>query len=74
MLIQIHQYKIHILYNPNPDPYIADYLSRQIHTENRDEEILDIEISIQTISLGMCIPTCISIKDIREAPQNDMYM
>ena len=39
ILLRIHQYRMRILYKPEPDLCIADWLSRQNHSENKDEEI-----------------------------------
>ena len=39
ILLHVHQYSIGILYKPEPQPFIAHWLSRHNHETNRDEEI-----------------------------------
>ena len=46
----VHQYRMHIMYKPGPDFYIADWVSWSNHTENKDQEITRISINVSTIS------------------------
>ena len=39
MLLRIHQYRVRIIYKPVLDLFMADWLSRHKHSENKDEEI-----------------------------------
>ena len=48
-----------------------DWLSHQYHTENRDQEIAGMSISMHTISRAINILVCISIEDIRTAMSED---
>ena len=36
ILLKIHQYRVHILYKPGPETFIADWLSHHNHKENKD--------------------------------------
>ena len=69
ILCRIHQYKTHTLCKSGPDLYIADWLLRQYHAENKSKEIAEKKISITTD-----IPTCVSIKGIQVSTQNDINM
>ena len=71
LLLRIHHYRICMLYKPDLDQFIADWLSRQNHTENNNKEIAGMKLSIDTNNTTTDIPTCISIKDIQEPTQND---
>ena len=64
-ILHIHQYSVNVLCMSGPDLYIADWLSHHNHTENKDQEIADMEINICTLSMAIGIPTCISIEDTR---------
>ena len=59
------------LYKPGPDLYIADLLSLQNHTENKDQEISGMSIGIHTVSMAVDVPVCTSIEDIRNAMSID---
>ena len=66
MLLTIYRHTICIQYKSGPDLNIADWLSRQNHTENKDEEIESMKLSIFSTT---DIPTCMSIQNIHEATQ-----
>ena len=55
-LLRIPQYKTSILYMPGPQQFIEDWLLRHNHEKNRDKEIPDICITINTIESCMEIP------------------
>ena len=59
------------LYKPDPDLYIADWLSHYNHTENRNQEITGMSISINKISTVVDFPICTLIEDIRAAMSED---
>ena len=44
MMLRIHQYRVCIIYKPDPDLHIAEWLSWNNHKENRDQEINDMNI------------------------------
>ena len=74
ILLRIHEYEIHVLYTPSPNLYIAEWLSKQNHAENKNKETEGIKLNIDTISKVTYITTCMSIQDIAEARQNDMHL
>ena len=65
IMLHIHQYRLHILYKPGPNLYIADWLSQNNHTENRDQEITGM--NMYAISISVNAPLCTSIEDIQAA-------
>ena len=66
MLPRIHQYKIKMIYKPGSDLFIAEWLSRQNHKENRDDEILDLKVNINTIHMTTDIPDCMTTQEIQQ--------
>ena len=40
ILLKNYQYRVRIIYNPGPDLFIADWLSRQNYSKDKDAEIL----------------------------------
>ena len=59
------------MYKPGPDLYTTDWLSRKIHTEEKDQEITDMNINVSIISTAVNIPVCTSIEDIQTATHED---
>ena len=70
ILLRMHQNNIRILYKPEPQLFITDWLCRQNHKTNRDEEIPDMCITISTIELCMYISDCMMAEGIRFAMLN----
>ena len=70
----MHEYKQCILYKPGADLYTANWLSRQNNTENKDEEIKGIKLSIGAIKTVTDISICMSVPDIQEATWNAIYL
>ena len=56
ILLGIHQYDIMILYKVEPQQVIADGLSRHNHSENQDEEILGMSLTVNSIETCTGIP------------------
>ena len=50
IMLCLHQYSMCILYKPGPDLYMVNWLSHQNHTENRDQEIAGMNVSIHTLA------------------------
>ena len=65
LLFRIHQYRVRIIYKPGLDLFIANWLSRQNHTENKDEEIPDMPLNIDAIQTmtNICKAVC-SIRNV----------
>ena len=60
-----------ILYKPGPDLYIVDWLSWHNNTENRDQEMAGMSITMHTIGIVGDIRVCTLIEDIRAAVSED---
>ena len=50
ILQQIYQYKVRILYKPEPPLFTADWQSKHNHTAGKDKEIPGMHISINAIA------------------------
>ena len=59
-----------ILYKPDLDLYVADWLSHNNHAQNKDKEIMNVNI----ISMSMNIPVCMSIEYIQTATCEDAHL
>ena len=46
ILLRLHQYRVRIIYNPGPHLFIADWLSRQNHKENKDAQIPGMQLNM----------------------------
>ena len=60
-----------ISYKPGPYLCIADWLSHHNDTENKDQELVGMSISIHTFSMAINIPACTLMGDIRNATSID---
>ena len=49
------------MYKPRPELFIVNWLSRQNHSENNDEEIPSMQLSINTIQMATSIPECMTM-------------
>ena len=54
-----------ILHKPGPELYVAAWMSHHNHAQNKDQEILDMNISIHTFNTTVKLPICMSIADIK---------
>ena len=70
-MLHTNQDRIHILYKPGPELYIADWPSHNNHGENRNQEITGMNINIHMISTAEDLLTCTSIEDVRAALNED---
>ena len=73
-MLCIHQYWVYIIYKPGPDLYIADWLSRNNHTEGKDQEITGININMNAISTTGNNPGCTSIEDMQASTHEDAHL
>ena len=64
ILLRIHQYRVRIIYKPGLDLFIADWLSRQNHKENKDAEISSMQLSIDAIQTTTNIPDWMTIQQL----------
>ena len=65
ILLRIHQYRVKIIYKPGPDLFIADWLSRQNHKEDMDEEIVGMQVKINHIETATNITECKMIHEFQ---------
>ena len=72
IMLCIFQYSGHILYTPSPELCIADWLSCNNHTENREQEISGMNVTMHAISIAIDIPVCTSIEEIQAATNQEM--
>ena len=73
-MLLIHQYRVYIIYKPGLDLYIADWLSRNNDTEDRDQEIIGMSINVNAIITTINMPVCTSIEDIHAATHEDAHL
>ena len=61
ILMRIYHYRICIMYKPGCELYIAEWLSRHIHTKNKDGDIVGMNINANFISIKCTTdtPTCV---------------
>ena len=53
---------------------MADWLFRQNHNENKDEEIKGMQISINAIQLTSYVPECMIFSELKEAASQDQHL
>ena len=74
IILRIHQCRVHIIYQPGSDLYIADRLSHYNHAKNKDQGITGMSVNVSVISTSVNIPVCTSIDDIPEATHEDAHL
>ena len=74
ILIKIHQYRVQIIYEPGPEIFIADWLSRHNHTEGKDKPIKGMDIQMDAIQTAMDMPDCVSVAEIQQASSLDNHL
>ena len=62
ILLRIDQYRVRIINKCGPVLFIAGWLSRQNHKENKDGEKLGMKISSDAIHTAIEIPYCMTIQ------------
>ena len=71
---QTHYYRVHNIYRPGPELYIADWLSYNNHKENWDLEIAGMSVNVNAISTSVNIPLHMSIEDIHTTLHEDTHL
>ena len=66
-MFRVHQYRVRITYKSRPGLFIVDWLSRQNHTENKDTEILGMQLNTDAIQTTTNIPECTTIQQLHQA-------
>ena len=74
ILLRIHKYRVTILYKPGPEIFIADWLSRQNHKENKDAAIHGMDIRVDAIQASMNVPECMLVQQIQQATALDEHL
>ena len=74
ILLNIHQYRVQIIYKPGPNIFIADWLSQHNHIEGKDKPIKDMDIRIDAIQSATCILECMSMSQIQQASTQDEHL
>ena len=74
IMVCIHQSGAHIIHKPGPDLYIADWVSRNNHKRDKDQEITGININVNAINTAVNMPVRTSIKDIQIATHEVAYL
>ena len=72
IMLHIHQYSVFILHRPGPILYIADWLSHNNHTHNRDQDIMDMNVTMYVLNTAGGITICPSIKNMQAATSQDL--
>ena len=67
ILLKIHQYRVHIIYKPGPDIFIADWLLTHNHTAGKDQPIKGMEVQVDVIQTATDMPECLSITELQQA-------
>ena len=71
ILLRIHQYRVNIMYKPGQDLFMADWLSRQKHKEDIDEEIEGMQVKVNSIETSINIPECTTICKLQQETEPD---
>ena len=74
ILLKIHQYRVQITYKPDPEIFIADWLSRHNHTEGKDKPMKGMEIQVDVIQTATDMPECVSMAEIQQASSLDNHL
>ena len=74
ILLKIHQYRAQVIYNPGPDIFIADWLSRHNHVEGKDQPIKGMELRVDIIQTTTGMPECLSMTELQEASPQDSHI
>ena len=73
ILLNIHQYRVQILYKSGPEIFTADWLSWHNHQGDKDEPIQDMDIRVEAIQNTTDILECISISQVQQAMAQDEH-
>ena len=62
------------VYKPRPDLFITDWLSRQNHNEDKNAEILGMQLGRNAIQTTTNIPECMTIHELQQVTCQDQHM
>ena len=74
ILLQIHQYRVQIIYIPGPKIFIADWMLWHNHVEGKDKPIKDMGICVDAIQSMTDMPECISMAEIKQTSAQDNHL
>ena len=74
IILHTHQYRVCILYKPDPELYIADWLSQNNHEENTDKEMQSLIINFNAIEAAVDLPVCTSTHNVQEVTARDVHL
>ena len=60
-LLHMYQHRVRILYKPDPEFYIADWLSSHNSSDGKDEEITGMKLNINAIETCSGILECMKV-------------
>ena len=63
-----------MIYKLGPELFIADWLSRYSHMENKDEEILGMDMRVDALQTSVNIPEYMSILQIQQVTTQDEHL
>ena len=59
---------------PGPDLFIANWLSRQNHKEDEDEEIVHMQVNVNTVETATNIPEYMTIHELQHETALDNHL
>ena len=74
ILLTLHQYRVHIIYKPGPEIFIADGLLRHNHIEGKDKPIKNMDIWLNAIQSTTDMPECVAMSEIRQTSAQDDHL
>ena len=74
ILLKMHQYQVQVIYKPDPDIFIADWLSRHNHIEGKDQQIKGMELWVDVIQTTTDMSECLSMTDLQQALSQDSHI
>ena len=63
-----------IIYKSGPDLFIADWLSRQNHSKDKDAEMSGMQLVFNAIQTITNIPECMIIHELQQVTCQDQHM
>ena len=63
-----------MLCKPEPDIFIADWLSRHNHIEKKDDKIPGMDIMVDAVQIAKNIPECMSVPQLQQATAQDDHL
>ena len=73
ILLRMHQYRVKI-YKPGSDLFMADWLSRKNHKDDRGKEIEGMQVSINIKETSTNIPECMMICNLQHEIDQDNHL